>query len=57
MGRGVLPLSEDAGSALEELARRIEDAVAAREFERARALVEEAIIRVAGAREEGTSHE
>jgi hypothetical protein len=43
MGRGVLPHSEIAEEAIQGLGRRIAEAVAAGEFELARALTEEAI--------------
>jgi hypothetical protein len=43
MGRGKLPLSETVAAALENLGRRVAEAVARGEFERARQLTEEAI--------------
>ncbi len=43
MGRRKLPVSEIVASALEDLGRRVAEAVACGEFERARELTEEAI--------------
>ncbi len=43
MGRGKLPVSEVVASVLEDLGRRVAEAVARCEFERARELTEEAI--------------
>jgi hypothetical protein len=43
MGRGQLPVSEAVTAALEELGRRVAEAVARGKFERARQLIEEDI--------------
>ncbi len=43
MGRGIVPVSEVAGAAIQDLARQVAEAIVAGDFETARTLTEDAI--------------